>query len=387
MIQHLFKLIWKRRKSNFLIMLEIFVAFIILFAVGSLSVFAFKNYIQPSGIKTDNVWAVYVNYNSFDDSLNRANGMLIEQKLKSFKEIQSYSFGWGTFPFGNSHNNRGMGKDGKDIEIATLDGDENYPSVLGLELAEGSWFKNVDTIQKETPVIITQKLKEELFGNEEAIGKLINEKSEGKKEKVVGILADFKHNNDFEPRENCLIMPFMGTKTSFLVRTTPSVSAEFEAHFAKSLRQLGKDWNIEIMHMDDMKASSNEIIILPMMIAFIICGFLIINVALGLFGVLFQNIARRRGEIGVRRAMGATGSNITTQFVGEMLVLATFSMGLGLFFAIQFPILNVFDVATNVYILGILVAVLAVYLLVILCAWFPSRQAAMIHPAVALHEE
>ena len=129
-------------------MLEIFVAFIILFAVGSLSVFAFKNYIQPSGIKTDNVWAVYVNYNSFDDSLNRANGMLIEQKLKSFKEIQSYSFGWGTFPFGNSHNNRGMGKDGKDIEIATLDGDENYPSVLGLELAEGSWFKNLDTIQK-----------------------------------------------------------------------------------------------------------------------------------------------------------------------------------------------------------------------------------------------
>jgi putative ABC transport system permease protein len=49
--------------------------------------------------------------------------------------------------------------------------------------------------------------------------------------------------------------------------------------------------------------------------------------------------------------------------------------------------LNVFDVAASVYIWGILLAVLAVYLLVVLCAWFPSRQAARIHPAVALHEE
>ena len=70
-----------------------------------------------------------------------------------------------------------------------------------------------------------------------------------------------------------------------------------------------------------------------------------------------------------------------------MLVVATFAIGLGVFFAIQFPILNVFDVAASVYIGGIVIAVLAVYLLVILCAWVPSRQAAMIHPAMALHEE
>ena len=136
-----------------------------------------------------------------------------------------------------------------------------------------------------------------------------------------------------------------------------------------------------------MKAQKNSIIIIPLTIAFVVCGFLIINVAFGLFGVLFQNITRRKGEIGVRRAMGATGLNIMGQFVGEMVVLATFSIALGVFFAVQFPILNVFDVASSVYFGGIVAAILAVYVLVILCAWFPSRQAAAIHPAMALHDE
>ena len=387
MINHLFKMIWKRRKTNFLIMLEVFVAFIILFAVSSLSVYSYKNYVQPSGIKTDNVWAIYVNYNSFDDSLNKQNGTLIEQKLKGFKEIESYSFGSGVFPYGNTHNNRGFSRNGKDFMVATMDADETYPSVLGLELSEGTWFKNTDSIQLETPVIISQMLKEELFGNENAIGKLIDEKAEGKKEKVVGVISHFKHNSDFQSPENCIITPYHGTKSSFIVKTTPSVSADFEAQFAKSLRQLGKNWNIEILHMDDMKAGCNEIYVVPLTIGFIVCGFLIINVAFGLFGVLFQNINRRRGEIGLRRAMGATGRDISFQFVGEMAVLATFAIVLGVFFAVQFPILNVFDVATSVYIWGIISAVAAVYGLVLLCSWLPSRQAAAIHPAVALHEE
>ena len=201
------------------------------------------------------------------------------------------------------------------------------------------------------------------------------------------ILRYFKKFTDFETPTYTIIEPYKGAKTSFIARTTPSVSADFEARFAKSLRQLGKNWNIEILHMDDMKADKNSMVIIPFIISFIVCGFLIINVAFGLFGVLFQNINRRRGEIGIRRAMGATEGDIMRQFVGEMGVLATFAIVLGIFFAVQFPILKVFDVATSVYMWGIVIAMAAVYTLVLLCSWFPSRQAAAIYPAMALHEE
>ncbi len=126
---------------------------------------------------------------------------------------------------------------------------------------------------------------------------------------------------------------------------------------------------------------------IPVLIFLIISGFLLTNVALGLFGILNLSIARRRSEIGLRRAMGATKSSITTQFLGEMWVLAAFSVILGLLFAIQFPIMNVFDVASGVYLTAIAAAAVVIFAIVTLCAWYPSHQAARVQPAVALHEE
>jgi putative ABC transport system permease protein len=384
MVQHLFKLLWKKRKSNFLIMLEIFVAFFILFAVSSLSVYFYRGYIKPAGINAENVWVAYIEFNSSDDSLNRGNRELLRQRLKSYKEIKSFSFG-SHFPYGNSNSNRGFDYKGKQYRSEVMSVEDDYPSVLGIKMQSGEWFKERDTILKEKPIVITQHLKETLFGDEEAVGKVIGEEW---KEKIVGVIPNFKHQNDYQFKDDVIFQSaYQYVNTSLILKTDPSVSAEFEAQFAKSIQNLGKNWTVQIQHLDDMKKDKNQLIIIPLIIGFIVCGFLMLNVAFGLFGVLFQNINRRRGEIGLRRAIGASADNISLQFISEMVVLATFSVILGLFFAIQFPLLKVFDVAPSIYLTGILLAVLLVYLIVIACAWFPSRQAAAIQPAMALHEE
>jgi putative ABC transport system permease protein len=85
--------------------------------------------------------------------------------------------------------------------------------------------------------------------------------------------------------------------------------------------------------------------------------------------------------------MGATKASILTHFIGESVVIATFGVVLGLFFAIQFPMLNIFDMKMEVYFNAILLATLSIYALVIACAFFPSRQAAQVYPAAALHEK
>jgi putative ABC transport system permease protein len=124
-----------------------------------------------------------------------------------------------------------------------------------------------------------------------------------------------------------------------------------------------------------------------MTILFIVSGFLIVNVMMGLFGILFQNIQRRKGEIGIRRALGATKNDILRHFVGETLVLTTFGVLLGVFFAIQFPIMRVFDVEASLYVVSILMAIVTIYVLVTICAFYPSKQASQIFPATALHED
>ena len=109
--------------------------------------------------------------------------------------------------------------------------------------------------------------------------------------------------------------------------------------------------------------------------------------ALGIFGVLWYNIHKRRGEIGLRRAVGASGMAITRQLVTEAVLLTTLSLVLGSFFAIQFPLLKVFSLPVENYVIAIIFSILFIYALVIVCSLYPGKQAAAIYPADALHED
>jgi putative ABC transport system permease protein len=136
-----------------------------------------------------------------------------------------------------------------------------------------------------------------------------------------------------------------------------------------------------------LRQVKDRLVLVPMIILLVVCGFLIFNVGLGLFGVLWYNINRRRSEIGLRRAVGATGKEVTRQLIGEAMVMSTIAMILGVFLAIQFPLLHVFDLPAATYVYAIAAAILFIYFLVVVCALYPGKQAAKIYPAVVLHEE
>jgi putative ABC transport system permease protein len=79
--------------------------------------------------------------------------------------------------------------------------------------------------------------------------------------------------------------------------------------------------------------------------------------------------------------------SVTRQLIAEALIMATLALILGSFFAIQFPLLHIFDLPASTYLIALSLAIIFIYLLVTLCALYPGRQAATIHPAVALHED
>ena len=139
--------------------------------------------------------------------------------------------------------------------------------------------------------------------------------------------------------------------------------------------------------VDEDRLHKRRYTLVPVVGLALISVFLIVNVALGLFGVLWQTISQRRAEIGVRRAMGATAGAVSGQVVGEILVLTTFGLLLGLGLAVQFPLLGVFDVPAGVYGTAMVLATGVLYALAAGCALYPSRLAAAVHPAVALREE
>jgi putative ABC transport system permease protein len=115
---------------------------------------------------------------------------------------------------------------------------------------------------------------------------------------------------------------------------------------------------------------------------------MLILVALGLVGVLWQNVTQRTREIGVRRASGATQGQICVQFVGEILVVATFAAVSGGILIFQFALFDVLpNVTPQVNAVSLLCTAGILYLLVGAAALYPGWLATRVPPVAALHHE
>ncbi|EDM38311.1 ABC transporter permease [Pedobacter sp. BAL39] len=395
MYKHLFRLIWNKRKQNFLFLSEILVSFLVIFALSSFLVFYFMNFRKPLGFKYQHVWAV-----SYSEPLKTKNldsirtfYDLLNATLMSMPEIEAHSLSSGNFPYANSVSTSGFTVKGKNYSyIHNYTVEDSYLQTLDLKLLEGRWYRPEDAISKNRNVVINESLRKQIFGSAPALNQVMGDsKKENEKMKIIGVVKDVKANGDYWPSGSAIYYRMDSSSYTWvgtmLIKIRPGTGAAFENKLHKVLAQHMKNSNIEIKHMDEMRSSKNADTIVPMTIFVIIAAFLIINVALGLFGVLWYNINRRKGEIGLRRAMGATANSITRQLVAESSIMATISVLTGTFFAIQFPLLHVFDINPMVYVFALLITIAFIYLLVVLCSIYPGRQAASIHPAVALHED
>jgi len=111
--------------------------------------------------------------------------------------------------------------------------------------------------------------------------------------------------------------------------------------------------------------------------------------AIGLYGVLSYNIARRRGEIAIRIALGAQPVRVIGMILRETsaLVLAGLAVGAGLTYAAaRFIASELYGIAPQDPIALSLAA--ALLLLVALCAvYLPARKASRVDPMAALRQE
>ncbi|ASZ11912.1 ABC transporter permease [Chitinophaga pendula] len=399
MFRHLFTLIWNKKGQHVLLIIEMVVSFFVLFAVFTLMAFCFNNYRKPMGLTDRDVWiATYNNTMETNDSDSLLTFYeTLRRTVATLPHVEGVSYMTSNAPFANSTIQTGTQY--RDIKVTGVDiyrTDMHLAKVLGMVVTEGRWFDNTDKASTTQGVVINETLRERLFGNKNAVGEFIGEdyKSEGNKgrgPRVLGVVKDAKFKGDYSTVSPAMFVRADSTDYkwlgSMIVKVAPGSGIAQEGRLYNTLSRTMKGSNIDVQHLTAQRSSINNLALVPLIVSSIVAGFLIINVALGLFGVLWYTINKRRGEIGLRRAIGATGSSVSGQLVAESLILSTFAILIGLFFAMQFPLLHVFDLATGIYLTAILLSVVSVYVLVFLCAIYPGRQAAAIYPAVALHED
>jgi putative ABC transport system permease protein len=154
------------------------------------------------------------------------------------------------------------------------------------------------------------------------------------------------------------------------------------------LHGIAADYPVRIQHMDQMRDLMNKAFIAPAIIGGIVASFLITMVALGLSGVLWQTVTRRTREIGLRRALGATGPEVNRQILLEVALLSTLALVVGAIVVAQLPLLGVFRIVSKpAFAIGFAGALATIYGLTLLCGLYPSWLAGRVQPAQALHYE
>ena len=394
MIQHLFTLIWNRRRSNFLLIAEIFLAFVVLFVVGSLLVYNQQNYRTPLGFAYEQVWRVSLDPGTQPQAGRLAVVRRVLAQLRAMPGVVAVGRTSFNTPFSGGTNGSPVGV-GKEAERAVRTSghwvEDPLRDVLQLPVVEGRWFDRRDDGSAIPPAVLTRSLAEQLFPKQISLGKVVGRGGEAFR--VVGLIEEFRADGDLsEPRPAMLMRvnpqdTIWGEASSMLLRVRPGAGAELERRMSTQILATAKGWSVTIDTLTEQRAAQLKRNLIPIVALVVVCGFLILNVALGLFGVLWQTINQRRSELGVRRALGATAGAISGQVLGEILVLTTFGLALGLLVAMQFPLLGVFSVPAGVYLTAMALAAGGLYLLATACALYPSRLAAGIQPAVALREE
>lgn len=154
------------------------------------------------------------------------------------------------------------------------------------------------------------------------------------------------------------------------------------------LQAEARDWSFEVEPLLQMREEFLEQRLAPVLAVGIVAGFLMLMVALGLTGVVWQNVTQRTREIGLRRAKGATARRIHRQILGELVVMTTLALLAGVVIVVQFPLLDLIAaVRPVVYAASLAISALAIYCLALVFGWYPSRLATMVQPAEALRHE
>jgi len=399
MTKHLLTLVWNRRRANALVVLEIFISFLVLFAAVTLGAYYADNYRRPLGYSYENVWDISVGSlmemisgdSAAEDKKNITKRLLAA--LREFPEIEA-SAGMDNplFSIGTSNNNYyHQGRKTLASFCAVTDG---FQDVMRLELVRGRWFEAADDALDWDPVIINQRLANELFGSEDPLGKNIGNPEEKRQARVVGIITEYRENGElFEP-ENYVVARRKLTGVSddamlhIVIRVRPGTTAAFEETVMTRLLATARGTSFEIKPLAQVRASFMRVCMAPLLAIGVVAAFLMIMVSLGLVGVVWQSVTQRTTEIGLRRALGGTATAIHAQVLGELVVITSVGLLLGTALVAQLPLLGVMTfVGTRVFLVGLGTSLALIYLLTLLCGLYPSMLASKIQPAEALHYE
>jgi predicted permease len=272
----------------------------------------------------------------------------------------------------------------------------NFFASLGIPLLSGREFDNRDTSSAPKVAIVSEKMAQIYFHNENPIGRHFAFGAGNDVHpdiEIVGVVKDSKNTDLRQELRAFVYIPYTQDKhfgtVTFYVRTNLEPAA-----LAATLRKTvqSADANLPVFDMKTFDQQVDEIAFSERLLTvFSLCLGLLaaLLAAIGLYGVMAYMVAQRTREIGIRMALGATQRNVAWLVLREIVRISAGGLGIGLVAAFGIGKLiesQLFGVkASNPLVFLSSAALLSAVAL--LAGWLPARKAAGVDPMVALRYE
>lgn len=391
MLEQILKIVWKHRGQNALLLLELFISFIVLAGAFAYLLFNMAQFRSPLGFATqDRLMVLFTDLYADVDSADYTNKIkALELNLSNKPEVAAYSFGNSIYPFSFNNWQTSSETDNVRIEYHMAAMDEKYATTMNIPLAEGRWLARPLGGNAMQEVVVNQHFIEKNFGGKPMLDSIINLNGD---KRIVGIAEHYKYNGEFTREDPMVISyqdPYNKEEASCLyLHLRPNTPVVFEEELSKMIIETTGIKDFIIRNLDDARREGSKSTWVNLYAVTALTLFLVINVAMGLFGVLWYNINKRKPEISLRKAMGATDRAIMLQFGGEMMGLTLMAVALGCLIFWQMAWYGLIDfVEKQMMYTGMWYAVIFVAILVLLCSAYPAWRAARMHPASGLREE
>jgi predicted permease len=392
-----------RRTRDTLVVLEVAAALVLLTGAGLMIETMAKLRAIDLGFRPDHLLTLRTPQGSLYDepvkALQFQQRVLDQVRVLPGVEGAAYA---STLPFQSIGNTQGYRLEDveKDLNFSPdalyRAGSSNYLQMLRVKLHEGRFFDGSETPTSQPVIIINETFARHYWPNRSAVGHRISiNGAQVKWRTIIGVVEDVQERGyDLWMKPGFYIPTtqevYPPSDSDYLAVRTKGDPMAPVAAIRRIVASIAPDVPVaNVETMDDIIDSNVVDRRQQMLLLGAFAALALVLASIGLYGVLSYAVTQRSREIGLRMALGASGSSVVRMVVRHGLVLTGIGIAIGLAgsWAATRSLKNLLYgvTATDPVTFAEVAALLT--LIALAACWIPARRASKVDPVIVLREE